>query len=100
MRTQTQGHTLTVSDFTELSTTNGPQTRDYIRQSLTDAHTTLELDLSQVRFLDSHGISVLISLHKTMCQRGGKVRLLHPQPPVSQLLELLSFSTVFEIVRS
>ena len=100
MRTQTQGHTLTVFDFTELSTNNGQQTRDYIRQSLTDAHTTLELDLSQVRFLDSHGISVLISLHKTMCLRGGKVRLLHPQPPVAQILELLSFGTVFEIVRS
>ena len=100
MRTQSQGSTLTVSDFTELTATNGAQTRDYIRQLLTDAHTVLELDLSQVRFLDSHGISVLISLHKTLCQRGGKVRLLHPKPPVFQIMELLSFGTVFEIVQS
>ena len=100
MRTQTQGDTLTVTDFTELSADGGIRARDYIRQSLTGAHTTLDMDLSQVKFLDSHGISVLISLHKTMCQRGGKVRLLHPMPTVSQLLELLSFSTVFEIVRS
>lgn len=100
MRTQTQGSTLIVSDFTELSASNGAQTRDYIRQQLTDTHQFIELDLSQVRFLDSHGISVLISLHKTMCQRGGKVRLLHPKPPVFQILDLLSFGTVFEIVRS
>jgi anti-anti-sigma factor len=98
MRTQTQDHTLIVSDFTELTAGNGAQTRDYIRQMLTEIHTSLDLDLTQVRFIDSHGISVLISLHKTLCQRGGKVRLLHPKPPVYQILELLSFGTIFEIV--
>jgi anti-anti-sigma factor len=98
MRTQTQGNTLIVSDFTELTTNDGMRRREYIRQSLTDAHTILDVDLSQVRFLDSHGISVLISLHKTMCQRGGKMRLLHPQPAVFQILQLLSLGEVFEII--
>lgn len=98
MRTQTQGDTLTVTDFTELSADGGIRARDYIRQSLTGAHTTLDMDLSQVKFLDSHGISVLISLNKTMRQRGGKVRLLHPHPSVFQILQLLSLGEVFDII--
>ncbi len=98
MRIQTQGDTLIVTDFTELTADGGIRARDSIRQSLTDAHTTLDMDLSQVKFLDSHGISVLISLHKTMCQRGGKVRLLHPKPAVFQILQLLSLGEVFDII--
>ena len=98
MRTQTQGNTLIVTDFTELTTNDGMRTREYIRQSLTDAHAILDVDLSQVKFLDSHGIGVLISLHKTMCQRGGKMRLLHPKPAVFQILQLLSLGEVFEII--
>jgi anti-anti-sigma factor len=58
----------------------------------------VELDLSKVRFLDSNGISALISIHKTMCKRGGKLRLLKPTPAVSQILHLLSLNEVFEII--
>jgi anti-anti-sigma factor len=54
--------------------------------------------LSKVRFLDSNGISALISIHKTMCKRGGKLRLLKPTPAVSQILHLLSLNEVFEII--
>jgi anti-sigma B factor antagonist len=98
MKTRTEGDTLFILDFTELNTTNATWLQDLVRQSLERDHKIVELDLSKVRFLDSNGISALISIHKTMCKRGGKLRLLKPTPAVSQILHLLSLNEVFEII--
>lgn len=98
MKTRTEDNTLFITDFTELNTTNAMWLQDLVRQSLVQAHKIIELDLSKVRFLDSNGISALISIHKTMCRRGGKIRLFGPTPAVSQILQLLSLNEVFEII--
>ena len=98
MKTRTQGDTLVIEDFTELNAGNATWLQDLVRQSLVHAHKIVELDLSKVRFLDSNGISVLISIHKVMCKRGGKMRLFKPMPAVSQILQLLSLNEVFEII--
>lgn len=98
MKTRTQGDTLIITDFTELNTTNATWLQDLVRQSLAQTHKVIELDLSKVKFLDSTGISALISIHKTMCKRSGKIRLLGPTPAVSQILHLLSLNEVFEIL--
>lgn len=98
MKTRTQGDTLFITDFSELNTTNATWLQDLVRQSLEQAHKVIELDLTKVRFLDSNGISALISIHKTMCRRGGKIRLLGPTPAVFQILQLLSLNEVFEII--
>jgi anti-anti-sigma factor len=98
MKTRTQGDTLIITDFSELNTTNATWLQDLFRQSLQPAHKVVELDLSKVRFLDSNGISALISIHKVMCKRSGKVRLSNPMPAVSQILQLLSLNEVFEII--
>jgi len=98
MKTRTEDNILFITDFTELNTTNAMWLQDLVRQSLVQAHKIIELDLSKVRFLDSNGISALISIHKTMCKRGGKIRLFGPTPAVSQILQLLSLNEVFEII--
>ncbi|MCX6907447.1 MAG: STAS domain-containing protein [Verrucomicrobia bacterium] len=98
MKTRTEGDTLFITDFTELNTTNATWLQDLVRQSLERAHKVIELDLSRVRFLDSNGISALISIHKLMCKRGGKIRLSKPAQAVFQILELLSLNEVFEII--
>lgn len=98
MKTRTEGDTLFITDFTELNTTNSMWLQDLVRQSLVQAHKIVELDLSKVKFMDSNGISALISIHKTMCKRGGKIRLIRPMPAVSHVLHLLSMNEVFEII--
>ncbi|MFZ2639882.1 MAG: STAS domain-containing protein [Verrucomicrobiia bacterium] len=98
MKTRTEGDTLIVTDFTELNTTNSMWLQDLVNQSLAPAHKVVELDLSKVKFMDSNGISTLISIHKTLCKRGGKIRLIRPMPAVSHVLHLLSMNEVFEII--
>jgi anti-sigma B factor antagonist len=98
MKVQTRGETLAITGLKELAAANSQSFRDQVRSALTDAQTTVEIDLSETMFVDSCGLGALISLHKTVCARSGLVRLLHPTPPVRQILELTRMHRIFEIV--
>jgi anti-sigma B factor antagonist len=92
--------TLEVTGLVELVAANAGQVRDAIRAELKPSHTTLNIDLSTVTFLDSSGLGALISLHKSLRTQNGAVRLIRPAPNVSQILELTRLHRVFEIVNA
>lgn len=98
MVTKIEGNTLKVGDIGEMSAENAAAIRESIRGALTDAITTLDVDLSATAFLDSSGLGALIALHKTMASRRGSIRVLHPKPTVQQILELTRLHRVLEIV--
>jgi anti-sigma B factor antagonist len=54
------------------------------------------LDMSDVRFVDSSALGVLVSVYKA--SGGGRVRLVGVTPPVLGLLKLTRMDRVFEIV--
>ncbi|MEI6356395.1 MAG: STAS domain-containing protein [Verrucomicrobiota bacterium] len=95
-----QDTTLALSGITELKGANSVTLRDEARSALRTGHTTIDVDLSETRFVDSSGLGALIALHKTMCARGGKVRIINPMPTVQQILELTRLHRVFEIVKT
>ena len=99
MRLQLQGNTLAASGIAELNATNASAFRDETRAALTDAVTTLDVDLSATTFVDSSGLGALIALHKTMAMRGGAVRIVRPTATVQQILELTRLHRVLEIVK-
>ena len=78
--------------------TNSQELRRELQQTATDNELSrLVLDLSQVEFMDSSGIGVLVSLLKSMRATGGDVVLLKPQGSVRMLLDLTRLSSVFTI---
>ncbi len=89
---------MAITGLKELAAANFQSFRDQVRAALTEEQKNVEIDLSQTMFLDSCGLGALISLHKTVCTRQGQVRLLHPTPPVRQILELTRMHRIFEIV--
>jgi anti-sigma B factor antagonist len=52
-------------------------------------------DLSQVTFLDSSGLGVLVQAHRTASERGNRL-LVVASPPVRKLLRLTGLDTVLE----
>ena len=92
--------TVRVSVVTELSAAQAANFRDSVRAALQPQETTLDVDLAQITFIDSSGLAALIALHKTMCGRRGKMRVLRPAPAVLQILELTRLHQVIEIVHS
>ena len=55
------------------------------------------LDLHQVEFIDSIGISTLVSGLKQFRARGGDLRLIGLQPSARAVFELMMLDRVFEI---
>ncbi len=98
MKIEYQDKTMALSEITELNATNSSTLRDEARAGLKHDVTSLDIDLSRTRFVDSSGLGALIALHKTMCGRGGSVRVINPTPTVQQVLELTRLHRVFEIV--
>lgn len=100
MNIQPQGDTLAVSGVTELNAGNAVGFRDQVRAALAGAQNNIDIDLSQMEFVDSAGLGSLVALRKTASEHNGRVRLINPSPHVQQILELTRLHRVFEIVRS
>ena len=100
MKIQHQTKTLALSDIPELNAANSASLRDEARATLREDLTSIDIDLSQTRLVDSSGLGMLSALHKTMVARGGSVRILNPTPSVQQSLELTRLHRVFEIVKT
>jgi len=102
MKIQRQNGTLSVGDLQELSVTNARLFSNEVRAGISPGLKHVEIDLSQIPFVDGYGLGALASLHVAMNGRYSRepvvIRLLHPQPPVQQVLELARMHHIFEII--
>jgi anti-anti-sigma factor len=61
--------------------------------------TRLILNLSQVPYMDSSAIAVLVEVLQKVKRGGGKICLTHLQPRVKGLLEIARLNTVFVLAK-
>ncbi|RZU23874.1 STAS domain-containing protein [Streptomyces sp. BK239] len=55
------------------------------------------VDLSEVTFMDSTGVNVLVTAHHAALAGGGRLRLAVPRGPVLRVLELVGLDGVIAI---
>ncbi|WP_327043635.1 STAS domain-containing protein [Microbispora sp. NBC_01189] len=70
----------------ELDLFTAPFLRDEVRDAITNDSPTLVLDLGELSFMDSSGLSVLIEAWRLATSEGGGVSLASPRPPVARIL--------------
>lgn len=58
------------------------------------------VDCTQLRYISSYGLGILVRLHKRLRERGGDVRLAAVQAPMARLLEMVRLAKVFDIYPS
>jgi anti-anti-sigma factor len=77
---------------------------DDLREQLRSARQThgdrMILDLSDLDFVDSQGLSVLIGCHKAVSAAGGSLALVAPRPIVKRTLEITGLNRRFAIFNS
>ena len=56
----------------------------------------LRLDFSQVPFMDSSGIGVIIGRYKQIKARGGKTMIIRARPQVDKILELSGLKKIMD----
>ena len=76
---------------------DAPQARQKLLATVEQGNGKLILDLAEVGFMDSSGLSVLVSAFKAARAKNGDVALLHLSPTVRSLIELTRLQQVFSI---
>ena len=74
-----------------------PEVRQKLLVTVEQGSGKLILDLAEVGFMDSSGLSVLVSVFKAARAKSGDVALLHLSPTVRSLIELTRLQQVFPI---
>ena len=87
-----------MTDIPTLTSDTSRAFKEYVNGSLGPEHKVVDVDLSTVRSVDSNGLGALISVHKTLCTRGGRVRLLHPPPLIDEMFQILQLDKIFDII--
>jgi anti-sigma B factor antagonist len=76
-----------------------PELREKMEGYFIQGYNNFVLDLSDVEFLDSAGLAVLVSVLKHSQQKGGSTRLIMPKHETARrILHLTRFDKVFQIM--
>ena len=68
-----------------------------LKRLLEEGHRRIVLNLQEVAYIDSSGLSTLITSFVSARRQGGDVKLLRLTGRVSDVLQITKLSTVFEI---
>ncbi|MCW0212726.1 MAG: STAS domain-containing protein [Pseudonocardia sp.] len=79
----------------ELDSATAPQVTEYLRQVTSPSVIALALDLSEVTFLASSGIQMLVTALRDDSGVDGALHLVAPSPAVRRILTLLGMDRVF-----
>jgi len=74
--------------------------REGLSELVREAVPLMVLDLSELDFICSDGLGVLISAYHECRRRGGQVRLASPTPPILRLLDITKLGKVLPIFPS
>ena len=72
------------------------QLRDKVQELIDAGRNRLIVNLSDVDYVDSSGLAVLISCMRTAQRKGGDLKLAHPSRRVKDILHITRLNTVLE----
>ena len=93
-KTRNEG-TLIIALEGRLDTTTAPALEAELKSSL-DGVTALEMDFSQLEYISSAGLRVLLSAQKTMNNQG-EMKVTHVSETIMEIFEVTGFSDILTI---
>ena len=98
LQTKPLNQSVTVVIAGELDQCTAPDIRRQLDELLGDPCIVhLSLDLSDLTFMDSSGIGVLLGRLRILQARGGSLSVLNMQPPIEKLFRLTGLSRVIGV---
>jgi anti-sigma B factor antagonist len=83
-----------------LDLATAPTVRAALSEAAEKGNHELIVDLTQLEFLDSTGLGVLIGAHRRAAEHGGSLRLIVNEGPISRLLNITGLIAVFSVYHS
>jgi anti-sigma B factor antagonist len=94
------GGTLVFKLRGSLDIATAPTVRAALSERAEKGNHDLIVDLTQLEFLDSTGLGVLIGAHRRAAEHGGSFRLIVHEGPILRLLNITGLVTVFSVYQS
>lgn len=79
---------------------NGMQLITVVNEAVTHQVKTCIIDISGLRYINSSGIGVLITILTKFRNKGGEVYLMNPSENVTKLLIITKLNSIFQIIKS
>jgi anti-sigma B factor antagonist len=90
-------HTVVVSVRGEIHVSTAPEFSRLLNASIDAGRTSIVLDLTDVAFIDSTGLSVLLNALRRVTRAGGRMALVCTNPTVLRLFEITRLDSTFAI---
>jgi anti-sigma B factor antagonist len=100
LKTEDGGGTLIFKLRGSLDLATSPTVRAALSEATEKGSHHLIVDLTQLEFLDSTGLGVLIGAHRRAAERGGSFRVVISDGPIARLLNITGLITVFAVYHS
>jgi anti-sigma B factor antagonist len=81
----------------ELHLSTAPEFSERLNAAIADGKTAVVLDLGEVSFIDSTGLSVLLNALRRVTRRQGRMALVCSNPTVLRLFEITRLDSTFDI---
>jgi anti-anti-sigma factor len=95
-RTETLDGSTVVSVHGEVDLVSADQLRRVLDAALQDS-ASVTLDLTELTFIDSSGLSALVDAHRKARDAGGTFTLRHPTPMLRRLLDITRLETLLVV---
>ncbi|MBL7857642.1 MAG: STAS domain-containing protein [Cyclobacteriaceae bacterium] len=79
---------------------NGVSLMEVVNNSINQSVISCLIDISELRYINSSGIGVLITILTKFRNKGGEVYLMKPSESVQKLLVITKLNAIFQIVQS
>jgi anti-anti-sigma factor len=89
--------TSVVSVRGEIHVSTAPEFSRLLTESIGSGRTSMVLDLTDVGFIDSTGLSVLLNALRRVTRAGGRMALVCTNPTVLRLFEITRLDSTFDI---
>lgn len=79
---------------------SGTQLVSVVNEAVSHKVLTCIIDISGLRYINSSGIGVLITILTKFRNKGGEVYLMNPSESVKKLLVITKLNAIFQIIKS
>ncbi len=79
---------------------NGPEIIEIVNNSINEGVTKSSIDISSVRYINSSGIGVLITILTKFRNKGGETVIVNPSDHVKKLLAITKLNAIFTVVEN
>ncbi len=97
---QIDGTSAVLSVNGEVDVYTAPTLRERILSAMNEGATTIVIDLSNVSFMDSTGLGILVGALKRMRQADGELHVVCDSEPVLKIFRVTGLMDVFGVVSS